>query len=43
MEEDDGGFGGAEEALLERGDFAGSFDGRERGEHQGEGLFLAVL
>src|ERR1039458_2110546 len=42
-EEDDGGFGGTQEALFERRYVAGCLDGRERWEHQGEGLFLAVL
>jgi hypothetical protein len=42
-QKNNGGFGGAEEALFERRDFRDRFDGLERREHQGEGLFFAVL
>ena len=41
--ENDGGLGGAEQALFKGGDFAGCLYDRERWEHEGEGLFLAVL
>ncbi len=42
-EQDDGGFGGAEEALFEGRDFARGLDAGQRREHEGEGLFFAVF
>ncbi len=42
-EQDDGGFGGVEESLLEGRNLTLRLDGRQRRKHEREGLFLAVL
>jgi hypothetical protein len=42
-EEEDGGFGGTEEAFFEWGEFADGADGIEGREHQGEGFFFAMF